>query len=165
MKSIIVTIIMLLMAMGMISCGKNQDNEWERFYGYTKTDVIGHYEANPDESVYPELPTQGVQVYRNVSIDITQDNNSEDLVRFHIVIPNIIDKTFTGTINSHGNESDMAFHKNKEDVLMTVYKNKQNQVRLNGRERLCRYDANDELIDCIVHGFDVVITSHSSKIK
>ena len=162
-KTILATLLITLV--GLISCSKTKENEWSRFYGYTKADLIGHYEANPDDDAYPELPTEGVQVYRNVTIDIIDDGENSNLVRLHIVIPNIINKNFSGAILSNESESDLAFHNNNEDILMTVYKNKQNVVRLNGRERRCTYNSNNELIDCVVHNFDVVATSNSSNSK
>ena len=32
------------------SCGKDPKEEWSRFYGFTQADIVGCYEANPDES-------------------------------------------------------------------------------------------------------------------
>ena len=166
MKRIIVITIMLIAAIGLNSCNKTEVNEWTRFYGYTKNDIVGHYTPNPDESAYPELPTNGVQVYRNATIDITDLGPEQNLVQLHIVIPDVINKTFSGVLYSNENESDLAFHNfNNEDILMTVYKNKQNQVRLHGRERRCGSDISGDLIDCALHGFDVVKTSNSSNSK
>ena len=148
---------LLIGAFLFFSCEKTPQNEWSRFFGYTKADVVGHYEANPNDEYYPEIPTEGVTVYRNVSIDIIDLGADQNLVRFHIVIPEVINKIFSGVIRTTENESELAFHNgDTEDVLITVYKNNKGQVRLEGRERRCRYDAHNELIDCTIHGFDVL---------
>lgn len=157
MKKPIIILLMLVSAMAFNACGDHEDdNAWSRFYGYTKDDIVGHYEANPDEACYAPLPTEGVVVYRNVTIDITPlENNS---VSLRIIIPDVINKVFTGAANLNENDSDLSFHNYNEDILFTVYKNDQNQVRLHGRERYCIYDEDHELVDCILHGFDVIKT-------
>ena len=159
MKTIKLFISIILGALCISSCEKTDENTWQRFYGYEKEDVIGHYEANSDTACYSEQPTEGVVVYPNTIIDITSMDGN--LVRFLIVIPNTIDKYFTGLAVVNENDSDLSFHNNSEDVLMTVYKNQQNQVRLHGRERRCRYNAEGELIDCVLHGFDVIKTANN----
>ncbi|MBR4391393.1 MAG: hypothetical protein IKT08_04735 [Bacteroidales bacterium] len=154
MKTLNIFICLMLGALCFSSCEKTKDNTWQRFYGFSKEDIVGHYEANPDTTCYSELPTEGVVVYPNTIIDITSMDG--DLVKFHIVIPNTINKYFTGLAVINESDSEISFHNNNEDVHMTVYKNQQNQVRLHGRERRCRYDAEGEIIDCIIHGFDVI---------
>ena len=52
------------MAFLCASCGKNK-NIWERFYGYTKAEILGNYEANPDSELYEELPTEGVSFLKD----------------------------------------------------------------------------------------------------
>lgn len=155
MKKLFIILLMLVSATTLNSCGNDEDNNtWNRFYGYTKDDIVGHYEANPDEACYVPLPTEGVAVYRNVTIDITPLENN--LVSLRIIIPNEINKVFTGAANLNENDSDLGFHNYNEDILFTVYKNEQNQVRLHGRERYCIYDENNEIVDCNIHGFDVI---------
>lgn len=158
MKKIIAIVALLIGVMSFSSCEKSQDNEWERFYGYTKADIIGQYEANPDDECYPDLPTDGIEIYRDVTIEITEIGENQNLVRFHIVIPDVINKYYTGVANPSENDSELAFNNSAyhEDVLMTVYKNKKNQVRLQGRERRCTYNSEGEVVDCNVHGFDVI---------
>lgn len=142
------------------SCDKKQENEWDRFYSFTKDDIIGHYEANPDNSVYVELPTEGVTIYPNATIDISALEGN--FVRLQITIPDVINKVYTGTATMNENDTELSFHNYHEDILMSVYKNKQNQIRLQGRERKCKYNSEGEVVDCDVHGFDVVKTSVKS---
>ncbi len=137
------------------SCGKTDDNEWSRFYGFTQTDIVGHYEANPDESLYEELPTAGIEVYREVSIDLTAQ--SETLLSLHIVIPGTINKTFTGTIDMNDeHRSDLVLNNFNEDIMMTVYKNEEGQVRFHGRVKHYYYNAEGELSSSRNWGFDVL---------
>ena len=68
MKRIINILAMTLCVMLFVSCKKSTENEWQRFWGFTKDDIAGHYNANPDESLYEELPTEGIKVYDNATI-------------------------------------------------------------------------------------------------
>ena len=128
---------LLLIALSLLfaSCGKDPEKEWGRFYGFTQTDIVGHYEANPDESLYEPLPTDAVTVYDNASLDVSAVGSSS--VSIHIVIPGTINKTFSGPLNmSDENRSDITLINNisSEDIMMTVYKNEQGQVRFHGRD-------------------------------
>lgn len=156
MKKTLILITLFIGALAFSSCDDKED-EWNRFYGFTKADVVGHYEANPDEDCYPELPTGNIEVYRNVTIDINDMGQNNNLVSLHIVIPDIINVSFTGAVQINGNDSDMAFHNGtNEDILMTVYKNGKNQVRFHGRERRCSGISDGELVNCKTRGFDVI---------
>ena len=149
MKKHIAILVLLVSAVCLSSCKKTDENIWSRFYGYTKADIVGHYEANPDTSVYTPMPTEDVQFYSNATIDITSLDG--DLVRLRII---------TGVATFSENDSNLGFHNtNNEDILMTVYKNAQNQVRLHGMERRYILNSDGEIINSIVHGFDVVKTS------
>ena len=136
------------------SCEEENVNEWQRFYGFTKDDIIGHYEANPDESLYEELPTAGVIVYDNAVIDVI--DQSDDLVSIRINIPGVLTKVFFGTIYYAEYNSDLVFTNGNEDLRMTVYKNNLNQVRFHGREKRYYYDADHVLVDSDNYGFDVI---------
>jgi hypothetical protein len=158
---------LILIAIGLLfaSCGKDPEKEWSRFYGFTQADVVGHYEANPDESLYEELPTAGVVVYDNATIDVTAVGNSS--VSVHIVIPGTINKTFSGSLDmSDENRSDIAITNiinptNKEDIMMTVYKNEEGRVRFHGRVKRYYYHLDPDTQQLILNksdnwGFDVL---------
>lgn len=159
MKKTLSIITLLIAAFLFTTCQKTQEDEWERFYGYTKADIVGHYEANPDSTSYSELPTEGVMVYPNATIDINE--LSDNLISLRIIIPDVINKYFTGEASMNENDSELSLHNYHEDILMTVYKNKQNQVRLQGRERRCIFNNEGEITDCILHGFDVIKTDNN----
>jgi hypothetical protein len=142
------------------SCEKTPVNEWSRFYGYTQADIVGHYEANPDESLYENLPTEGVEVYDNTTIDIVA--LSENSISLRIVIPGVINKSFSGSINATELESDLIFQNFNEDIMMTVYKNSKGQVRFHGRVKHYYYNADHELINSNNYGFDVIKASSES---
>lgn len=145
------------------SCGKDPQPEWGRFYGFTQADVVGHFEANPNESLYQELPTEGVAVYDNATMDIEAVGTTA--LSLHIVIPGIINKTFSGPIDmTDENRSDITMTNvinplNKEDIMMTVYKNDKGQVRFHGRVKRYYYENNDG-VTILKHsdnwGFDVI---------
>lgn len=153
------TTIFLLSFLGIIigctSCGPEKE-EWERFYGYTKADVIGHYEANPDTSLYEDLPTVGVQVYSDATIDITEYN--EDMVNICIRIPNVLYRNFRGYVALNEDDSDISLGNSSDesDIMMTVYKNRRNQVRLHGRAREHHLYHDPISYDWIIYGFDVI---------
>lgn len=138
-----------------VSCGKDPNEEWSRFFGFTKTDIVGHYEANPDPCVYPELPTEGVVVYDNATVEVI--DLSDNLVSFRLVIPETLNKVFTGSVPTDGSSSDLGFHNNHEDVLLTVYKNGKGQVRFHGRYRYYYSDKGGPE-DADIYGFDVIKT-------
>lgn len=158
------TLILILISFLFASCGKPTVEEWRRFYGFTQSDIIGHYEANPDESLYEELPTEGVAVYNNASIDISAEGNTS--ISLHIVIPGRINKYFSGPLDmSNESRSDIALvnvinHSNQEDILLTVYTNDKGQVRFHGRVKDYFYSTEpgheDELTNSHNWGFDVI---------
>ena len=130
--------ILYFIVIGLLCCSCNKDkNEWGRFFGFTQADVVGHYEANPDESLYEALPTEGIAVYSDASMDVTAVGNSSIYV--HVIIPGKVNKTFSGPIDmTDENRSDIVLTNvinttNKEDIMMTVYKNAEGQVRFHGR--------------------------------
>ena len=69
-------------------------------------------------------------------------------VSVHIIIPGKVNKTFSGPLDmSDENRSDIALLNvinslNKEDLLMTVYKNEKGQVRFHGRVKRYYYEIN-----------------------
>lgn len=153
-KTILILSAMLGLLIANGACNKTKD-EWNRFSGYQKEDIIGHYTANPDESVYVELPTEGVIIYRDVTINISPLSNNN--VSLKISIPNVLNKIFTGGVALDVNDSEIRLYNQgtNEDILMTVYRNEMNQIRLSGRERKCYY-AGDSLVDCKNYSFDVI---------
>lgn len=137
------------------SCEKDPVKEWDRFFGFTKEDVLGHYEANPDESLYQDLPTEGVKVYSDAVIDVVA--LSDDLVSIRIRIPSVsLNKVFSGVIFSEATNSDIIMKNGNEDISMTVYKNDDGQVRFHGRQKRYYYDADQVLVDSDNYGFDVI---------
>lgn len=160
---------LFLSILGMLllqsACHKNPQSEWERFYGYTKADLLGHYEANPDDSYYEELPTEGVVIYRTAVIDITEYD--ENLVNIRVTIPNYLNRTFRGAVAINQSEIDSDVHISESDgsdILMTVYRNKKQQVRLHGRTRRPKHwDENGIPDDYYLYGFEVVKTDNLEK--
>lgn len=137
------------------SCEKDPAKEWDRFYGFAKEDVIGHYEPNPDESLYEELPTEGVKVYSDAVIDVV--DLSDNLVSIRIRIPSVpLNKVFSGVIYSEASNSDIVLNSGNDDIRMTVYKNDKGQVRFHGRQKRYYYDADHVLVDSDNYGFDVI---------
>lgn len=124
------SLLLIVIALLFGSCKKTQENEWSRFFNFTQADILGHYEANPDESLYQELPTSGIAVYANATMDVTAP--SATTITIHIVIPGHINKTFSGLLSTN---SDIMLHNDEatEDISMTVYTNSKNQVRFHGR--------------------------------
>jgi len=158
--TLIITAITFLLA----SCGKPEE-EWSRFYGFTQEDIVGHYEANPDESLYEELPTSGITVYDNVTMEVGAVGDHSLSIR--IVIPGVGTKTFSGAIDmSDDNRSDIILTNvinttNKEDIMMTVYKNAEGRARFHGRVKRYYYRFNTETHELSLYrsdnwGFDVI---------
>ena len=148
-------LILMALCLLLASCGKDSEIQWSRFYGFTAENINGHYNANPDESVYETLPTAGVVVYKNVSIDISASNSA---VTMHIVIPNTLDRSFSGSIDLNDDyHSDLVLYNNSnEDVMLTVYKDKNRTVRLQGRVKHSYYNSNGLLYQSKTYEFDVI---------
>lgn len=147
-----ITILLTLCVIVFTSCKK--DPVWNRFFGYTKDDIVGHYEANPDESLYEDLPTEGVKVYSNAVLDITSLSN--DLISIRIVIPDVINKVFSGPVYSAADNSDIVLLNGDDDIQMTVYKSDKGEIRLHGRQKRYHYDASNVLVSSENYGFDVI---------
>ena len=102
------SLLIIALSLLLVSCDK-KENEWGRFYGFTQGDIVGHYEANPDQSLYEPLPNSVETIYDNASIDVTAVGSSS--VSLHIVIPAVINKYFSGPI-------DMAYS-NRSNITIT----------------------------------------------
>lgn len=159
-RSLIIATFLAAFSLVFVSCEKTPVNEWSRFYGFTQADIIGHYDANPDESLYQDLPTEGVAVYDNVTIDIVAV--SENSISLRIVIPDVINRNFSGAIFTDEQNSDLTLHGFNEDIMMTVYKNNKGQIRFHGRVKHYYYNANNELVNSNNYGFDVIKTASES---
>ncbi|MCR5646593.1 MAG: hypothetical protein K6F96_09495 [Bacteroidales bacterium] len=159
------SLLILSLCLFFASCEKEAQEEWGRFYGFTQADVVGHYEANPDQSLYEALPTEGAVVYNNATIDITAVGSTSLSAR--IVIPGQLNKVFVGPIDmSDENRSDIALVNainayNKEDFLVTVYKNDEGRVRFHGRVKKYYYKMDSSTHQLVLDrsenwGFDVI---------
>ena len=129
MKKIILGILMGMVLM-TTSCQKENVDEWTRFTTFVKEDLIGHYEANPDETYYEDYPVQDMTVHRNATVNIR--NYSGNLIEVQVVIPELLNQTFTGTPNVEGYNSNLLMHNTACDLILDVYKNDKNQIRLHG---------------------------------
>lgn len=153
-KSIFLSILLGLLVI-FISCGHEEENPWSRFYSYTGADIIGTYSPNPDESAYEESPTPGVVVYDNATVTIT--DLSDGLVMIRVVIPDKINKVFSGSVDQNSGSGILLMRQgNYEEFHATVYKNSQGQVRLEGYESRTIYNADGEVTDKKIYGFDVI---------
>lgn len=158
-----ISLALMAICLLLISCGKDPEKEWGRFYGFTQADIVGHFEANLDESLYEDLPTEGVAVYDNATMDVQAVGATS--ISIHVIIPGKINKTFSGPLDmADENRSDITLANiinplNKEDVMMTVYKNDKGQVRFHGRVKRYYYESQDGVI-ILKHsdnwGFDVI---------
>lgn len=160
-----ISLFLIALSLLFASCGKDPEKEWGRFYGFNQADVVGHYEANPDESLYEALPTEGVAVYDNATLDVSAVGTTA--ISIHIVIPDKVNKTFSGPLDlSDETRTDIALlnvinNTTKEDILLTVYKNKEGQVRFHGRVKQYHYRYDTDTGQYYLHhsenwGFDVI---------
>jgi hypothetical protein len=156
------TLFLIVLSFLVAACNPNPENEWERFYGFTQADIVGHYEANPDESLYQELPTEGVQVYDNATIDVVAVGDVSVSVR--ISIPGVLNRSFTGPLDMSDDErSDLAIGGFHEDFIVTVYKNNENKVRFHGRVKHYYYNAQGQISRSDNWNFDVIKEEDRSK--
>lgn len=154
MKKLNIALVMALFAILFASCDKTPENPWKRFWGFTKEDIAGHYQANPDPSLYEELPTEGIVVYNNATMDVTA--LSGNLVSIRVVIPDVITKTFSGAVYSNESNSDIVLTNGNYDIRMTVYKSDEGKVKFHGRVQQFTINVNNERINLHTYGFDVI---------
>ena len=148
--SIVLSLLVLFNA-----CEKPVEKTWTSFYDFTVADIEGTYTANPDESVYEDSPTSGTNLYDNASLTITalSDNN----ISVRIIIPDLINRVFTGSIEQNNSLALIKLTQGLyESFTANVYKDSQNRIRLNGNESHSIYNANGELTDKKIYGFDVI---------
>lgn len=150
-----ITLLLVALCLLLTACEKDPKYDWSRFYGFTAADVNGHYEATPIESLYQEQPTEGIVVYNNVKIDITA---SDDIVLMHIVIPDVLNRSFSGHIDLNDPyRSDLILYNgnNNEDALFSIYKSTTNGVRFSGRVKHYYYNSGGQVVKNDYYGFDV----------
>lgn len=126
-------LLLIALCLLLTACKKDNVSEWSRFYGFTADDIKGHYNANPNESLYEDQSSSIIVFYRNTSIDISASGST---VTMRIVIPNILNRGFTGSIDLNDNyRSDLILYNSNynEDVMLSVYKDKDRTARLHGR--------------------------------
>ena len=162
MKKIYLLISLVGLLFLSVSCEHPEDNSWSRFYDFSSSDVIGTYSANPDESVYEESPTPGVVVYDNASVTITE--LGDGLVMVRVIIPDQINKVFTGAIEQNSSNGILLLNQGSyEEFSATVYKGNQGQIRLQGHESRTYYNAEGEISDKKIYGFDVIKTENGKR--
>lgn len=162
MKKIYLLISLVGLLFLSVSCEHPEDNPWSRFYDFSSSDVIGTYSANPDESVYEESPTPGVVVYDNASVTITE--LGDGLVMVRVIIPDQINKVFTGAIEQNSSNGVLLLNQGSyEEFSATVYKGNQGQIRLQGHESRTYYNAEGEISDKKIYGFDVIKTENGKR--
>lgn len=155
MKRITAILATTLCLVFLASCEKDPVKEWSRFFGFTKDDIVGHYNPNPDESLYHEQPTEGVKVYSDAVIDVIA--LQDDYVSIRINIPSVpLNKVFSGVPYFNESNSDIVLSNGNDDLRMTVYKNGKGQVRFHGRQKRYIYGPNYEVVDSKNYGFDVI---------
>ena len=136
------------------ACEKTPVSQWQNLYNFTHADLLGHYEANPDESVYEEYPTPGVAVYNNAVIDITAITETQ--FSFHLFIPDKLNRFFTGGLDTTSVYSEIILRNYNEEVFITTYTNSQNQLRLAGYMKHYYYNSEGELSNSDFYGFDYI---------
>lgn len=144
-----ILLLFLCITMLFTSCEKDKIH-WEKYFGYTREDVVGHYESIDDESYYGDLPTELVDLYNNVTLDIQAGDGNT--ARVHIVIPDKLNRWFSGVVPQNDDDFiiDMSGFDNY-DFLATVYKSQDGTIRLHGRvNKYTSYQAN------VCYGFDVI---------
>ena len=72
-------------------------------------------------------------IHRNAVIDI--EDYSGNLINVHVVIPDVINTRFTGVAGVSGYNSEIIMDNLDGDLLIDVYTNDKNQIRLHGRIR------------------------------
>lgn len=141
------TLKLMLMALGLmlVSCGKTQKTEWNHYYGYTNTDIVGTYRFSNLPDAFDAL-TEGEYCHLCKDAEITISHYSGSSIEFKVNCSNEgYNQTFTGD-PSH-NEDDFLINmtnghstSNTEySVSASVYDNSKGEIRLHGYARKTIY--------------------------
>ena len=165
MKNKALTLMVLVLGLMLVSCGKDPNSEWTKYYGYTNDDIIGTYRFSNVSDAFASL-TESDYCHLCSDAQITIASYSMNSVEFHVKSPNAdYDQTFTG-VPSHNTDDFLISMSNQMGstteytVTATVYNNAKGEIRLHGFARKIIYGIDDEehkyVKYCYNYYFDVI---------
>ena len=141
--------VLLMLGVLFVSCEKQQEKEWNRYYGYTNEEIIGLYSYSDVDDAFDGLTENHYcHVCNDARINITAD--SENTIQFSM---NSAKAELNATLK--GNPA-----LNDDDFLITlvdypyeltayVYTNASGQIRLHGFVRKNNHDRPTYYFDVI----------------
>lgn len=135
MKKIKYLSVLLVLGFLFVSCEKQQEKEWKKFYGYTNSEIVGSYSNSYVDDAFDGL-TEGLycHICDDARINITAD--SDNTMRFAINSAKAaLNVSLAGPTVLNENEYMSNFEDGAYELLVRVYTNAKGQVRLHGYVR------------------------------
>ena len=134
MKHIKLLSVLLVMSAFLVSCGKDQKNEWNKHYGYTNEEVLGTYSFSNVTDAFDGL-TESLycRICEDAVITITKE--TENSLRFNI---KSVGDELNADIKGKPVQNDDGFlltlvdSYNDNELTAYVYTNASGQIRLHG---------------------------------
>lgn len=134
MKNIKYLSVLLVLGVFLVSCGKEQKNEWNKHYGFTNDEIIGSYSFSDVADAFDGL-TESLYCIICEDAVITITRESDNGIQFSI-------RSVSGELNADikGNpvQNDDSFlltlvdSLNDNELTAYVYTNASGQIRLHG---------------------------------
>lgn len=145
MKNIKYLLALFMLSLLFVSCEKQPQNEWTKYYGYTNQEIAGTYAFSNISDAFDGLTESAYcHVCEDAKIDITA--GSGDIIEFKVNCPSDgLNRTFEGrpcftdddfliNMKSPSTSSHPAY-----ELTVYVYKNDQGDIRLHGFARHVTY--------------------------
>ena len=132
MKNIRILSVLFLLSLFFVSCEEEQNNEWERYYGYTNEEIIGSYSNSNVADAFDGL-TESLYCHICDDARITVTAESENMVRFSV---NSAEAALNTSLKGNPalNDDDFLITLVDSPYKLTayVYTNAEGQLRLHG---------------------------------
>ena len=142
MKKLLIIMVMVGLMASLSSCRDDKD-AWTKFYGYSRSDIVGTYSASTNDDYYFDdfenypgyVPGQSYCI-KNAEIKV--DEYLEQSIAVTVTFPEVMNMQFTGVAQlAEGTGSVIDLHKTQNNTLFyqfnaEVYRNVEGDLRLHG---------------------------------
>lgn len=138
-------LVLFMLGLLFVSCEKQEEKDWEKYYGYTNEEIVGSYIYSNISDAFEDL-TEGTYCHICEDARITITAGSGRNIQFSVNCPSDnLNKTFEGRPCLTDDDflinmtSPTSLHPDYE-LTVYVYKNDQGDIRLHGFARHITYE-------------------------
>ena len=132
MKNIRILSVLFLLSLFFVSCEEEQNNEWERYYGYTNEEIIGSYSNSNVADAFDGL-TESLYCHVCDDARITVTAESENMVRFSVNSAEAaLNTSLKGNPALNDDDFLITLVDSPYELTAYVYTNAKGQLRLHG---------------------------------